>query len=349
MDLGNLKYMVFPLYFAMLYLTSYNQYQYITMPLIAFMNILIILSVLFGTTEPSNAVILLMNIALFGLAFYIFANSTITWLITAAIIGATAIGTNAPNMVFNKNISIISMLILSIAIIMGAISTSNVQVQSSKTESKPLPMPRSYQTKFNEIKGAMLSCLIITLAVVGLNNSFVSAIEMKPTPDTATSSILDNAYSIFKLPISLALTLLTMVKSIFMFVFNIIGTGAKWIAYGLNYILSLTVGRFVSMPDTSSIGSTILQYITSFFDTIVRFVLSLLSIVLGTISTVFQLITRSSSDKPDTPDTQQPKTLSQLLTLAAVAGLSSINLKIAISQFYNGFELLRIPSLLVHK
>jgi hypothetical protein len=199
MDLGNLKYMVFPLYFAMLYLTSYNQYQYITMPLIAFMNILIILSVLFGTTEPSNAVILLMNIALFGLAFYIFANSTITWLITAAIIGATAIGTNAPNMVFNKNISIISMLILSIAIIMGAISTSNVQVQSSKTESKPLPMPRSYQTKFNEIKGAMLSCLIITLAVVGLNNSFVSAIEMKPTPDTATSSILDNAYSSFQL------------------------------------------------------------------------------------------------------------------------------------------------------
>lgn len=346
MDLGNLKYIVFPLYFAMLYLTSYNQYQYIAMSLFAFTNALIILSVMFGTTEPSNAMIILINIILLGVAFFVFANPTITWLISAAVIGATAIGANAPNMLFNKNASIISMLILSIAIIMGTISMGNVQAQSSKTESKPLPIPRRYQTKFNEIKGAMLSCLIITLAVVGLNNSLVSAIEIKPTTDTAPSSILDTAYSALKLPISLVLSLLTMIKSVFMFIFNIIGTGMKWIGYALNYILALTVGRFVSMPDTTDVGSRISQSISSFFESIFRFVLSSITAALGIFSKLFESILPSSTVNPET---SQSKTVSQLLTLTGVAALSSINLKIAISQFYNGFELLRIPSLLVHK
>lgn len=354
MDLGNLAYIIFPLYLILLYLTIYDKYQYITMPLIAFINILVILSVIYGTVEPSNMITIIINLALIGGLFYFFANQSITWLLSVLFIGAASMGVENPITYFNNNVSIISMSVLSIAIIMAAVAVSKIQSDISNTSNNSIPLPKTYREGFEEIKSALVACLGLTVIVLGLNNTVVSGLEHPSTEATGASTE----------PQGSALgSIFTMLISVFSMIYNgiktVISYGITSVQYIINTIFSVIGTIIILVPlslfmNTDNIKSsfsnmidTISSYILYFFNSFIRYSVLLVVGILNIIYQLYDMVIGSQYSKAKSLYTSvKPRSITSVISLIFVVMISAFNLNMAISQLYNGFKLIQLPSML---
>ena len=349
MDLGKLAYIVFPLYLILLYLTIYDKYQYITLPLIAFINILVILSVMYGTFEPSDTITIIINLALIGGLFYFFANQSITWLLSTLFIGAASMGVEKPISYFNKNITLITMTILSLGIIMAAVAVSKIQSGVSDMSNEPIQLPKMYREGFEEIKGAILACLGLTVVVLGLNNTLVNNLESPSTESTAPST------SQFSYVLSL---IFTTFITILIMIYNGIKAIGLYSISGIQYILTIfgnilliPIGLFMNTDSIrsgfTSMISTISSNITFIFDFIIRNIVSIVISILNVIYSIYDMVIGSQYSKAKTVYTSiKPQSLSTVLTLMLVVTISAFNLNVAISQLYNGFALIQLPGML---
>lgn len=349
MDLGKLAYIIFPFYFALLYLTIYEKYQYITMPLIAFINIIVVLSVMYGTFEPSDTITIVINLALIGGLFYFFANQSITWLLSSLFIGAASMGVEKPISYFNNNITLITMSILSVGIIMAAIAVSKIQSGVSDMSNEPIQLPKKYREGFEEIKGAILACLGLTIVVLGLNNTLVNNLESPPTESTATStsrfsSILGSIFTTF-------ITILIMMYNGIRTVVSYSITGIQYILNIFGNILLIPIGLFMNTDSIrsgfTSMISAISSNITYGFEFIIRSIVSILVGILNILYLLYDMVIGSQYSKAKTVYTSiKPQSLSTVLTLMFVVTISAFNLNMAISQLYNGFALIQLPGML---
>lgn len=354
MDFGKLTYIIFPFYFALLYLTRYDKYQYITMPLIAFVNILVILYVMYGTVDPSNAITIIINLALIGGLFYFLANQSITWLLSTLFIGAASMGVEKPIAYFNNNITLISMTILSLGVIMAAIAVSKIQSEISDTSNESIPLPKMYREGFDEIKSAIIGCLGLTVIILGLNNTVVSSLEDPDTEATITTST-DQQGSVLG-------SMFTMLISIFSMIFNGIKTISSYIVSGILYILTTVftlIGSIILMMlsifmKTDNIKSgftnmvnTISSYITYGFNVIIRNIISIVIGILNIIYSIYDMVIGSQYSKAKSLyKSVKPRSLPNVLSLMFVVMISAFNLNVAISQLYNGFNLIQLPGML---
>lgn len=353
MDVGNLAYIIFPLYLLLLYLTIYDKYQYITMLLIAFINIVVILSVMYGTFEPSDTITIIINIALIGGLFYLFANQTITWLLSVLFIGAASMGVENPIAYFNNNIATISMSILSISIIMAAVAVSKIQADISNTSNGSIALPKTYRVRFDEIKGALLACLGLTAIVLGLNHTLVNSIERPATESTISSTIQTGSVvgSIFR-----------MVMSVFTMMYNGIKSVVSYSITGVQYILNtilnvvgsilfLLLSIFMNPANIQSGFTNTVNAISSRimygFDFIIRNIVSIIIGILNVIYSLYDMVIGSQYNKAkDVYTSIKPQSLSNVLSLMMVVMISAFNLNVSISQLYSGFALIQLPSML---
>lgn len=357
MDLGNLTYIIFPLYLILLYLTIYDKYQYITMPLIAFINILVILSVMYGTFEPSNMITIIINLALIGGLFYFFANQSITWLLSVLFIGAASMGVENPITYFNNNVSIISMSVLSIAIIMAAVAVSKIQSDISNTSNNSIPLPKTYREGFEEIKSALLACLGLTVIVLGLNNTVVSGLENPSTESTESTGALTEQQG------SVLGSIFTMLIFVFSMIYNgiktVISYGITNIQYIINTIFNIISTIIIIMPlslfmNTDNIKPSFLNiidttasYIMYFFNSFIRYSVLLIVGILNIIYQLYDMVIGSQYSKAKSLYTSvKPRSIKSVISLIFVVSISAFNLNMAISQLYNGFKLIQLPSML---
>lgn len=354
MDLGNLAYIIFPLYLILLYLTIYDKYQYITMPLIAFINILVILSVIYGTVEPSNMITIIINLALIGGLFYFFANQSITWLLSVLFIGAASMGVENPITYFNNNVSIISMSVLSIAIIMAAVAVSKIQSDISNTSNNSIPLPKTYREGFEEIKSALVACLGLTVIVLGLNNTVVSGLE-HPSTEAIVASTEPQGSALG--------SIFTMLISVFSMIYNgiktVISYGITSIQYIINTIFNVIGTIIILVPlslfmNTDNINSsfsnmidTISSYILYFFNSFIRYSVLLVVGILNIIYQLYDMVISSQYSKAKSLYASvKPRSIKSVISLIFVVMISAFNLNMAISQLYNGFKLIQLPNML---
>jgi hypothetical protein len=368
MNPGNLIYVIFPLYFVLLYLTIDERFQYITMPLIAFINILAVLWLMVGSMGSSDLLIMAINAALIVFTIYIFTNSTISWILSLLYIGATSIGVAKPNESFNLNAVIMSMLILSVAIIIGTVSVGKTRTLASTSLDEKVILPRSYQNMFDELKSAMVVCFTVSLIVLGLNITVVSGIENNPSQpevDTPTNALADSVKS--------SLTTFSFMGTTLLWILNMIFTPIRWsfnmILKGISYAIKsifqlilapiiLIVGFFgdatkiTDFVDTikNVLSSFILYVKTSFIDVaaaVIGFIVLGITHLTSLISSIIGTVVGAPYTKIKSAyNVVKPRSTSNFLILAAVAALSSVNMYFAFSQLYNGFELLRLPNML---
>jgi hypothetical protein len=316
------------------------------MPLIAFINILVILFVMYGTLDPTDTFTILLNIVLIGVLFYLFANQSITWLLSVLFIGAASLGMSNPITTFNNNITMISMSILSIAVIMAAVAVSKINSDISEKSNKPAELPKSYRQGFDEIKGAILACLAITFVVIGLNNTVVDKIET-PDPDAKPRQEGSIMYYVFTGLLAVFNVIYNIFKTVFSYAVNGITYVFNALLMIIGFIFDILLSRIV---DTAGIKSffnnkagEIFSMLKDGFETIIRGAIYILLPILQILSSVFDMLIGSQYSKLKSI---KPQSISNITSLMIIVAISSSNLNLAISQLYNGFKLIQLPRML---
>lgn len=361
MNLGNLIYAIFPLYFGLLYLTLNERFQYITLPLIAFINILAVLWIMFGSMDSSDLFIVAINAVLIIFTIYMFSNATISWFLSLLYIGATSIGGAKPNEMFNLTTVLFTMLFLSVAIIISTVAVGKTQAKASNSLGEKVVLPQQYRRMFEQLKSAMVISLALSLLILGVNNSVVSGIEQSPsqpemaTPSTRLAGMVSSVLTIFSGVWIVVAGVMGAIGSVFKWGADLIWTGISSVIKTVSRLILIVFTLFMSFfMDNVAISNlvsnlqngllsvknglilvagTFMGYIASYTSQVLTFISSLIGMAVGT-----------SYNK--TKGARSPLSPWNVLVLTAIAALSSTNLYVAFSQLHNGFELLRLPNML---
>ena len=365
MNLGNLIYAMFPLYFGLLYLTLNERFQYITLPLIAFINILAVLWIMFGSMDSSDLFIIAINAALILFTIYMFSNATISWFLSLLYIGATSIGGAKPNEMFNLTTVLFTMLFLSVAIIISTVAVGKTQAKASNSLGEKVVLPQQYRQMFEQLKSAMVISLALSLLILGVNNSVVSGIEQNPSqPEMATPSgrlagMVSSVLTIFSGVWIVVAGGAGAIGSVFKWGVDVIWTGIssiiKTVLRLILIMFTLLMSLFMDNAAISNIVSNLQNGLMSYLLSVKNALILVAGTLMGYIASyTSQLLTFISSLIGMAVGTSYNKTKGErsslspwnVLVLTAVAAFSSTNLYIAFSQLHNGFELLRLPNML---